>query len=211
MSTLGPVASTSTLRAGLRVIGRGMSEQRRWISVAILGSTIYGILTGGTAWVIGRVVHDTVSPAIAARSVTVAQLTGAGLLLAGVVVVALSGLAPMVLPATAFRALAVTEALSLYGGLGVFGAFVLYDMSKILEHARLAQMGAIPADPLRESIGLYLDAINIFTRLVAILSNGQRRKQEAGTGWTTPLISSAARHDSMPLPLSPCSLASAVI
>jgi FtsH-binding integral membrane protein len=99
-----------------------------------------------------------------------------GPLLAGVVVVALSGLAPMVLPATAFRALAVTEALSLYGGLGVFGAFVLYDMSKILEHARLAQMGAIPADPLRESIGLYLDAINIFTRLVAILSNGQRRK-----------------------------------
>ncbi len=92
MSTLGPVASTSTLRAGFRVIGRGMSEQRRWISLAILGSTIYGILTGGTAWVIGRVVHDTVSPAIAARSVTVAQLTGAGLLLAGVVVANVIGI-----------------------------------------------------------------------------------------------------------------------
>lgn len=86
MSTLGPVASTATLRAGFRVIGRGMSEQRRWVGTAIFGSTIYGILTGGTAWVIGRVVHDTVAPAIAARSVTVAQLTGAGLLLAAVVV-----------------------------------------------------------------------------------------------------------------------------
>ncbi|MEO7233934.1 MAG: ABC transporter ATP-binding protein [Lapillicoccus sp.] len=92
MSTLGPVASTSTLRAGFRVVGRGMSEQRRWISVAILGSTIYGILTGGTAWVIGRVVHDTVSPAIATRSVTAAQLTGAGLLLAGVVVANVIGI-----------------------------------------------------------------------------------------------------------------------
>jgi len=86
VSTLGPVASTATLRAGFRVIGRGMSEQRRWVGTAIFGSTIYGILTGGTAWVIGRVVHDTVAPAIAARSVTVAQLTGAGLLLAAVVV-----------------------------------------------------------------------------------------------------------------------------
>ena len=86
MSTLGPVASTATLRAGFRVIGRGMSEQRRWVGTAIFGSTIYGILTGSTAWVIGRVVHDTVAPAIAARSVTVAQLTGAGLLLAAVVV-----------------------------------------------------------------------------------------------------------------------------
>ena len=86
MSTLGPAASTATLRAGFRVIRRGMSEQRRWLAVAILGSTIYGILTGGTAWVIGRVVHDTVAPAIAARSVTVAQLTGAGLLLGAVVI-----------------------------------------------------------------------------------------------------------------------------
>ncbi len=92
MSTLGPVASVSTLRAGAQVIRRGMSEQRRWISVAILGSTIYGILTGGTAWVIGHVVQDTVSPAIAARSVTVAQLTGAGLLLAGVVVANVIGI-----------------------------------------------------------------------------------------------------------------------
>ncbi len=92
MSTLGPVASTSSLRAGFRVIGRGMSEQRGWITLAIVGSTVYGILTGGTAWVIGRVVHDTVSPAIAARSVTVAQLTGAGLLLGGVVMANVIGI-----------------------------------------------------------------------------------------------------------------------
>jgi len=48
-----------------------------------------------------------------------------GPLLAGVAIVALSGLAPMVIPATAVRTLAVTENLWLYGGLAVFGGFTL--------------------------------------------------------------------------------------
>lgn len=49
-----------------------------------------------------------------------------GPLLAGVAVVALSSLAPMVLP-MGLRALAITENISLYGGLAVFSGFVLYE------------------------------------------------------------------------------------
>lgn len=49
-----------------------------------------------------------------------------GPLLAGVTVVALSSLAPMVLP-MGLRALALSEIISLYGGLAVFGGFVLYE------------------------------------------------------------------------------------
>lgn len=99
-----------------------------------------------------------------------------GPLLAGVTVVALSSLAPMILP-LGLRGLAVSEAISLYGGLAVFSGFVLYDTQKILAHARMAERGAMTRDPLRESISLELDMINIFIRLVQILAMQQNRKK----------------------------------
>lgn len=99
-----------------------------------------------------------------------------GPLLAGVTVVALSSLAPMALP-LGMRGLAVAENLSLYGGLAVFGGFVLYDTQKILHHARMAEQGLIARDPIKESISLELDMINIFIRLVQILAmQGNRKK-----------------------------------
>ncbi|KAJ7919285.1 Bax inhibitor family protein [Mycena leptocephala] len=99
-----------------------------------------------------------------------------GPLLAGVSVVALSALAPLALPATAVRALAVTESIYLYGGLAVFGGFVLYDTQKILMHARMAEQGLMKRDPINEAIGLQLDMINIFIRIVQILSMNNNRK-----------------------------------
>lgn len=83
-----------------------------------------------------------------------------GPLLAGVTVVALSSLAPMILP-MGLRALAISEGISLYGGLAVFGGFVLFDTQKILKHARLAEAGVMKRDPINESISLELDMINI--------------------------------------------------
>ncbi|KAF8665417.1 hypothetical protein AX16_000436 [Volvariella volvacea WC 439] len=103
-------------------------------------------------------------------------LTLGGPLLAGVTVVALSSLAPLALP-LGMRGLAVTEAISLYGGLAVFGGFVLYDTQKILKNARLAEQGVLKRDPMRESVSLELDMINIFIRLVQILSMHQRNRR----------------------------------
>ncbi|QIW99500.1 hypothetical protein AMS68_005018 [Peltaster fructicola] len=100
-----------------------------------------------------------------------------GPLLAGVAVVALSGLAPLVLPATATRALLFTENLWLYGGLAVFAGFTLYDVQKILHHARMAQAGRMRADVVNESISLELDFINIFVRMVQILAMSQNRRK----------------------------------
>lgn len=49
----------------------------------------------------------------------------------------------------------------------------LISTQKILHHARMAEAGAITRDPIRESIGLELDMINILyvfcTRLLSVL------------------------------------------
>ncbi len=100
-----------------------------------------------------------------------------GPLLAGAAIVAVSGFAPLVLPATAVRTLAFTENLWLWGGLAVFGGFTLYDVQKVLYHARLAQRGAIKPDPVNESISLELDFLNIFVRMVQILMMQQNRRR----------------------------------
>jgi len=99
-----------------------------------------------------------------------------GPLLAGAAIVAASGFAPLLLPVTAVRTLAFTENIWLYGGLAVFGGFTLYDVQKVLHHARLAQAGYMKRDPVNESISLELDFLNIFIRMVQILSMNQRRK-----------------------------------
>ncbi|KAL8947084.1 MAG: hypothetical protein Q9222_006591 [Ikaeria aurantiellina] len=99
-----------------------------------------------------------------------------GPLLAGVALVAVSGFAPLVLPATAARTLIWSERIWLYGGLAVFGGFTLYDTQKILQHARMAQMGLAKKDVVNESISLELDFLNIFIRMVQILGMQQRRK-----------------------------------
>ena len=108
---------------------------------------------------------------ISATAKTDQYLYIGGPLLAGLCVVVLGSLAPMVLPVTAVRTLAVSEMVSLYGGLAVFGGFVLYDTQKVMQHGRMGRQ-----DPAAESIGLELDAINIFVRMVSILAGNQRRK-----------------------------------
>ena len=98
-----------------------------------------------------------------------------GPLLAGVALVAVSGFAPLVLPATAARTLLWSERVWLWGGLAVFGGFTLYDVQKILAHARMAERGLVRKDVVNESISLELDFLNIFIRMVQILGM-QRRK-----------------------------------
>jgi len=100
-----------------------------------------------------------------------------GPLLAGAAIVAVSGLAPLVIPVTAIRTLAFTESIWLYGGLAVFGGFTLWDVQKVLHHARLAERGVIKRDPVNESIGLELDFLNIFIRMVQILMMQQNRRK----------------------------------
>lgn len=100
-----------------------------------------------------------------------------GPLLAGAGIVLASGLAPLVIPATAVRTLAFTENIWLWGGLAVFGGFTLYDVQKVLYHARLAERGVIKKDTVNESISLELDFLNIFIRMLQILMMQQNRRK----------------------------------
>ena len=61
--------------------------------------------------------------------------------------------------------------------LAVFGGFTLYDVQKILAHARMAERGHMKRDAVNESLSLELDFINIFIRMVQILAMQQGRKK----------------------------------
>jgi FtsH-binding integral membrane protein len=68
--------------------------------------------------------------------------------------------------------------LALYGGLILFGGFMLYDTQKIIYRAeRHPTYGAAKFDPINNSIGIYADTLNIFIRIAQILAmqNGRRK------------------------------------
>lgn len=65
----------------------------------------------------------------------------------------------------------------LFLGLAVFGGFTLYDIQKVLHHARMAERGLMKRDAVNEAISLELDFINIFVRMVQILAMQQGRNR----------------------------------
>merc|ERR1719362_1834504 len=62
---------------------------------------------------------------------------------------------------------------SLYGGLGLFGLMSAHDAQRVLHDAQVAQQ----FDPIGEQMGLYMDAVNIFVRIVQILMMQQGRRK----------------------------------
>lgn len=107
-----------------------------------------------------------------------------GPLMAGLAVVALSGIASMFMPAQFVRTLSVLESLWLYGGLIVFSGLILYDTQRLMYRARTREEvtkynpNAVipPPDFINESIGIYLNIINLFIRILQLLQNQQRRR-----------------------------------
>ncbi|GAA5957301.1 hypothetical protein JCM8115_006949 [Rhodotorula mucilaginosa] len=102
-----------------------------------------------------------------------------GPLLAGLGVLICTSLAPLVLPATtSLRTLTMLESVGAYGGVAVFSGMILYRTNQVRHHANLAARGAIPRDPVRESVGLILSVINLFTSIVRVLllQQGNRRR-----------------------------------
>ncbi|XP_003748660.1 growth hormone-inducible transmembrane protein [Galendromus occidentalis] len=68
--------------------------------------------------------------------------------------------------------------MSMYGGLLLFSAFLLYDTQKIMRRAEThPQYGVVPYDPINNSISIYADTLNIFIRIAMLLGGGGSRKK----------------------------------
>eukprot|EP01080_Neovahlkampfia_damariscottae_P002289 gene2289-2462_t len=103
-----------------------------------------------------------------------------GPLMVGLTIVFLSGLTTMFLPARFVTTLSIMEKLWLYGGLAVFSGLMLYDTQKLMARANYRyqiQSQLPPPDYVNESIGIYLNIINIFVRMVMILSNSSNKRK----------------------------------
>ena len=64
------------------------------------------------------------------------------------------------------------HSMAVYGGLILFGGFLLYDTQKIIKKAETHQ----PFDPINSSIDIYLDTINIFVRMAYLVAGGDKKK-----------------------------------
>lgn len=101
-----------------------------------------------------------------------------GPLAMGLGVVFCASLGSMFLPPTTALGSGLYS-VAMYGGLILFGAFLLYDTQKIIYKAERHPVGwgAPPFDPVNASIGIYMDTMNIFIRIASLLAGGgQRRK-----------------------------------
>jgi FtsH-binding integral membrane protein len=77
----------------------------------------------------------------------------------GLGIVVAAGLGAMLFP------MPLLHSISLYGGLAVFSGLTLTDTQKLIRNAE----DSFQYDPINESLGIYLDTINIFVRIVQIL------------------------------------------
>ncbi|HET8613965.1 MAG TPA: ABC transporter ATP-binding protein [Actinomycetales bacterium] len=80
---LGPSPSSEpyTLRRGLFVLGQGIRHAPRMFTLAVAGSALYGVMTAGSAWALGRVTKEVITPSFRSGHVDGGDLAkGAGLL-----------------------------------------------------------------------------------------------------------------------------------
>merc|ERR1719471_406185 len=159
------------------------TKQAAWLAhCAVIGAVIAPIcLLGGpiltrAAWYTAGMVGGLSTVAVCAPSDKFLYMGGPLAMGLGVVFCASIGSA-FLPPTTALGA--GMYSLAMYGGLILFGGFLLYDTQKIIYKAERHPIGygAPPFDPVNASIGIYMDTINIFIRIAQILASGGNRRK----------------------------------
>lgn len=136
-----------------------------------------GPLVLRAAWYTAGVVGGLSAVAICAPSEKFLNMGGP--LAIGLGVVFASSVGSMFLPPTTALGSGLYS-MSLYGGLILFSMFLLYDTQRIIKRAETYPVYGAPRpyDPVANAMSLYMDILNIFVRIVTILSSGGARKQK---------------------------------
>merc|ERR1719245_1726061 len=158
------------------------TKQAAWLAhCAVIGAVIAPIcLLGGpiltrAAWYTAGMVSGLSTVAVCAPSDKFLYMGGPLAMGLGIVFCASIGSA-FLPPTTAMGA--GLYSVAMYGGLILFGAFLLYDTQKIIHRAERHPVGygAPPFDPVNASMSIYMDTINIFIRIAQLLAGGGGRE-----------------------------------
>jgi len=85
-------ASDDTLRRGFWLLGRAVRHEPRIFAVAVGGSAVYGVMTVGSAWVLGVVTDRVVVPAFRSGDTTTGALVAAAAAIVGVAALKAAGI-----------------------------------------------------------------------------------------------------------------------
>ncbi|XP_006029553.1 growth hormone-inducible transmembrane protein [Alligator sinensis] len=89
-----------------------------------------------------------------------------------------SSIGSMFLPPTSALG-AGLYSVAVYGGLILFSLFLLYDTQHIIKHAETHPFyGVVKYDPINACLGIYMETLNIFIRVVAMLATGGNAKRK---------------------------------
>ncbi|XP_066254791.1 growth hormone-inducible transmembrane protein-like [Euwallacea similis] len=161
-------------------------KQMAWLlHSAVMGAMVAPLcFLGGpilirAAWYTAGVVGGLSSIAVCAPNDTFLYMGGP--LAMGLGVVFCSSVGSMFLPPTTALG-AGLYSISLYGGLLLFSAFLLYDTQRIVLQAQTYPknpefQGVRPYDPINSAISIYLDTLNIFIRIATMLAMGQNKRK----------------------------------
>ncbi|KAJ3607453.1 hypothetical protein NHX12_024504 [Muraenolepis orangiensis] len=159
-----------------------MPKHLAWmLHAGVMGAIIAPMtLLGGplmmrAAWYTAGIVGGLSTVAMCAPSEKFLNMGGP--LAVGFGVVFASSIGSMFLPPTSMFG-AGLYSVAIYGGLVLFSLFLLYDTQKVIKRAETHPMyGVQKYDPVNASMGIYMDTMNIFIRLVMILSGGSSRRK----------------------------------
>jgi len=153
-----------------------------WIGhSAVIGAVIAPLVLIGGPLVLRAAAYT--AGAVSALSLTAACapdekfLTWGGplsLALGGICIASIGG---MFLPVSSAVGAGINSIVT-YGGLVIFGGFMLYDTQKIIKHAEITTYQQKAYDPINASLHIYMDTINMFIRILIILSNSNQRRRK---------------------------------